>query len=399
MNSKLLKIFFIFGIATKLFAAPKPTFDKSKAINDSGNKNFGSTTVIQLVKDMKAGWNLGNTLDATARFDLSSETSWGQPQTTKAMIQGLAKSGMKTIRIPVSWSNHIIDDKYTIDPHWMNRVKQIVDWAIESDMYVIINSHHDDYDKTDIMPYGKGYYPSTKNYEESSKFLCNVWAQISLAFNNGYDEKLIFETMNEPRPRGTSVEWWFDKNSPISKDAIKTINKFNQDILDTIRASGGNNEYRFVSCPSYDASPDGALAKEFVLPKDSAKGKIIVSVHMYSPYNFAMESPGMTKFTSMMGSEIATMFKRLNEKFVVNGYPVIIGEYGATNKNNLEDRVAWFKFFIKFSRKYGMTSCLWDNGVWLVQGKDYSEHYGYYNRQEQKWYFPEILDAIMEEAK
>lgn len=375
------------------------TFDKSKAIVDTGKKTFGNVTVIDTVKDMKTGWNLGNTLDATGKKDLSSETSWSQPKTTKEMIDGLAKSGMKTIRIPTSWANHIIDDKYTIDPNWMARVKEIVDWAIADDMYVILNTHHDNYSKNSKMAYGNGYYPSTENYDESVKYLTNVWAQISLAFNNGYDQHLIFETLNEPRPCGTNEEWWYNKNSKISQDAADCINKFNQEILNTIRASGGNNNKRFVSCPGIAASPDSALAEQFKMPVDNAKGKLIVSVHMYSPYNFAMESPGLKSFTPMMGSELAKMFKRLNEKFIVNGYPVIIGEYGATNKNNLEARVSWFHYFLKYSRMYGMTSCLWDNGVWYLNSNDYSEHFGYYNRKKQEWYFPEILKAIQEETK
>jgi len=396
----LISVCMVLVLSCDLYAKTiSSTFDKSKAIVDSEKKAFTGTSVIETVKDMKTGWNLGNTLDATGRKDLSSEVNWGQPKTTKAMIDGLAKSGIKTIRIPVSWSNHIIDDKYTIDPAWMSRVKQIVDWAIENDMYVILNTHHDNYDKNTVMKYGNGYYPTTENYEESTKFLCNVWAQISLAFNNGYDQHLIFETLNEPRPRGTSEEWWFNKNSNLGKDVAKTINKFNQDILDTIRASGGNNEKRYVSCTGLAASPDALLSDEFQMPKDIEKGRLIVAVHMYTPYSFAMESPGQKSFTPIMGSEIAKIFKRLNDKFIVNGYPVIIGEYGATNKNNLEARVAWFHYFLKYSRMYGMTSCLWDNGSWLVNGTDYNEHYGYYNRKEQKWFFPEILKAIQEETK
>ena len=137
----------------------------------------------------------------------------------------------------------------------------------------------------------------------------------------------------------------------------------------------------------------------FKMPKDYEPGRLILSVHMYTPYNFAGESPGVKEFTKKMGSELALTFKNLNEKFIKQGYPVIIGEYGATNKDNLNDRVEWFKFFIKYSRKYGMTSCLWDNGQWDVSNTtNYAEHFGYYNRRNQTWFFPEILEAIMSEA-
>ena len=93
------------------------------------------------------------------------------------------------------------------------------------------------------------------------------------------------------------------------------------------------------------------------------------------------------------------MFKKLNDHFIENGYAVYISEYGATNKNNLEDRVAWFHDFIKESRAYGMPCFLWDNGVWKVENEKYDEHYGYYNRNSQNWYFPEIIDAINSEIQ
>ena len=134
------------------------------------------------------------------------------------------------------------------------------------------------------------------------------------------------------------------------------------------------------------------------MPQDIAPGRLIVSVHMYSPYDFAFQSPGSKKYTTSHRTSNATTFKRLNEKFVANGYAVYIGEYGATNKNNLEDRVSWFHDFIKYTKNYGIACFLWDNGNYKVTGTDYNEHFGFYDRNNQKWYFPEILDAIVEEA-
>lgn len=382
-----------------LSSAEIPVFNKDNAVCDKRKTQISNINSIEVVKNMITGWNLGNTLDATGKNDLSSETNWGMPYTTKKMIDDLSASGIKTIRIPVTWHNHIIDDKYTIDPDWMNRVKQIVDWAYEDGMYIILNCHHDCYEKNTNIPKGFGYYPTEKNYDESSRFLVNIWSQICLAFNNGYDEHLIFETMNEPRPCGTNDEWVFKKDSKLSIECAGVLNKLNQDVVDTIRKSGGNNANRVISIPGLQASPDAVLSDYFKIPKDSAKGKLAISVHMYYPYNFAMETPGIKIFTPQVGSSIAVTFKNLNEKFVKNGYPVIIGEYGAVNKDNLADRVKWFHFFLKYSRQYGMTSCLWDNGQWYLTGKDYNEKFGYFNRKEGTWYFPDIIKAINEETK
>ena len=383
-------------------AVERISFNKDLAITDTGSKTFPDVKALDVVPKMKTGWNLGNTLDATGgKKDLSSEISWGQPYTTKAMIDGLAASGIKTIRIPISWSHHIIDANYTIDPKWMSRVKEIVDWAIQDDMYVVINIHHDNYSKDAKMPPLSGFYPTDENYENSANFVCNIWAQIALAFNNGYDEHLVFEALNEPRLCGTSEEWWYNVMSAKSLAAMKNLNKLNQNILDVIRASEGNNKKRLIAFPSLQASPDSAFAGTFKMPQDYdfKTDRLIVSVHMYTPYNFAMESPGIKVYSESVKKEFTNIFKRLNDTFITKGYAVYIGEYGATNKNNLEDRVAWFHDFIKESRAYGMPCFLWDNAVWKVEGDKYDEHYGYYNRYDQTWYFPEIINAINEETK
>lgn len=378
---------------------PLIQFDSTKAIVDTNTKALTGISVIDAVKDMTAGWNLGNTMDATGNGNsLSSETSWGQPKTTQKMIHDLAASGIKTIRIPISWAHHMDKSNYTVDPAWMSRVKEIVDWAIAEDMYVIINAHHDNGSSASSLQKACGYYPNSTNYDESERFLVNLWSQISLAFNNGYDEHLVFETMNEPRLARTNNEWWFDANSSKCQDAADSLNKLNQACVDAIRASGGNNQKRFISVPGLQASPDSALASAFKMPKDDEEGKLILSVHMYTPYSFAMESPGDIEYTADHKQELLTMFNKLDKNFVQKGYPVIVGEYGATNKDNLQDRINWFTDFISISRQFGMTCCLWDNGVWELTNNDYSEHYGYYNRTEGTWYFPEILDAIVKNA-
>lgn len=387
---KLISILLLTTLLSSVFAEDK--------------KSTETYDATQIVTMMKFGWNLGNTLDALGgswKKGLNTQTAWGQPLTTKEMIDGLAKSGVKTIRIPVSWSEHIIDKYYTIDPKWMARVKEIVTWAYENDMFIILNSHHDNFDQNKKIPAGKGvYYPSEENYEESKKFLTCLWKQISSHFVD-FDYHLIFETLNEPRPRGTSNEWWYDQNSPVCKKYMGTLNKLNQDIVNTIRASGGNNTHRVIMVPSLAASPDAALSKDFRIPTDTVENRLAISVHMYTPYNFAMASPGDIKFTEAHQKELSTIFKKLYNKFVSAGTPVVIGEMGATNKNNLQDRINWFNFFITEARKNSIyTCCLWDNGVWEINEKDpkdkiYSEHYGYYNRTKQTWYFPELIKTAI----
>ncbi|MCQ2573133.1 MAG: glycoside hydrolase family 5 protein [Treponema sp.] len=382
---------------TKEPAKISKKFDKSQALVDSGSKEMKSMTGLELVYDMKTGWNLGNTLDALGGNGLNSETSWGQPRTTKAIIDGIARSGFKTIRMPATWHNHIIDDNYTIDPKWMARVKEIVDWAIEDDLYVILNTHHDNYGHDNKMPYRYGYYPTAMNEEESLSFLTNTWGQIALAFNNGYDEHLVFETLNEPRLSGTNNEWNYSSSNPVQKAAQEILNKFNQEIVNVIRASGGNNAKRLIVMPGYACSPSAALSNDFVLPEDPANN-LGVAVHMYDPYDFAMNGNGTSKYDPKMANSLQYTFKNLESKFVKKNIPVYIGEYGCVNKENTEDRILWFNTFVRQTRKMGITCILWDNQAFHKDSNGYTEKFGFYIRNEQKWFVPEITETIMNAA-
>lgn len=377
-------------------AKPVRNFVTETAVKDTGSKPMKGLTGLEITYDMKTGWNMGNTLDATG-MGLSSETYWGQPKTTKEMIDGLAKSGFKVIRIPTTWHNHIIDLNYTIDPLWMARVKEIVDWAIGNDMYVVLNTHHDNHSSGAVMLYKQGYYPTLAAEEESLSFLTNVWKQIALAFNNGYDEHLVFETMNEPRLCGTQHEWNYSSTNTFTTEAQNEINKFNQEILNVIRASGGNNAKRLVMVPGYACATAPVLSNEFVLPEDPAN-MVGVTVHMYTPYVFAMDPKGTSTYTPRMATELQTTFKQLENKFVKNGIPVYIGEYGATNKENDADRIQWFNTFIRQTRKMGIPCMLWDNQAYKIDANGYSEKYGYYNRYNQTWFVPEITKTIMDAA-
>jgi endoglucanase len=350
-----------------------------------------SKSSVAFVAGMGTGWNLGNTLDATGTADLSSENSWGQPTTTKAMIAGLKASGIKTIRIPISWHTHV-DSAFTVDAKWMARVKEVVDYAMDEGMYVIINIHHDN-----DAAY---YFPDGDHAARSREYVRRVWKQVSLQFRN-YDERLVFEILNEPRLVGYSSEWNWSDSDPKLVEAAGVIGDLEQSALTEIRATESNNANRFVMITPYVASPDAALSPKFRIPTDSAADKLILSVHAYQPYSFAMQDPGETKFTAAHKAMIDGFMGTLNAKFVQEkGMPVILGEYGATNKNNLDDRVAWFSYYVGKARSYGMVTVLWDNGKAAVPGSGkYDDLYGFYNRLNQTWFFPTILQAILDASK
>ena len=354
---------------------------------------------------MGMGWNLGNSLDAASdgfsNQGLSSETSWGNPKTTQALINAVASKGFKSIRIPVSWHNHLIDNQYTIDPNWTSRVKEIVDWAIAKGLYVILNTHHDVSANTNVN-YGEGYYPNKASQTESTKFLTNVWSQIALAFNNGYNEHLIFEALNEPRLRGNTYEWWYLAGNSDCEEANEVLNNFNKVIHGVIRGSGGNNQKRFIMVTSQAASYSYLTGNNFVIPDDSKYNssikRILISVHLYSPYNFAMDaSSGITSCDSSCESELNTYFNTLYSKFVSQGYGVVVGEMGCINKNNLSARVAWAKYFVTNARKKGLASLVWDNQYWGTGSQ--GETFGLLHRDSLSWEPDELVKAYISAAK
>ena len=386
-------------IAAVSCAAAIMALSSCASMGGSGKTSKVPDSSVELVKDMKIGWNLGNTLDAfedgVRNQGVSSETCWGQPRTTREMFTGLYRSGIRTVRIPITWHNHLVDGKYTIDPDWIARAKEIVGWALDAGLYVIINSHHD----TAAIPnfgYGDGYYPLLDSRTESINFLTRVWEQAAEAFKD-FDHHLIFELMNEPRLRGHEREWWYDADNVDCKNSLKVICDYEQRCLDVIRKSGGNNASRYVMVPGYVASPWGAMNDVFKLPNDSVADRLVVAVHAYDPWVFAGEHPGVKEFTEEARNGIANTFDQLGDRFVNKGIGVVVGECGATNKDNLAEREAWFRFYFQSAKKNGVTAIMWDNGSPDI-GPDgnTSEHYGYYNRTEQTWYFPSLLKAALD---
>jgi len=373
----------------------------AQALSGDTLKNADTEAILE---DMGLGWNLGNSLDATGGSGLDTETSWSNPKTTQALIDKVKSLGFNTVRVPVSWGKHVSGDNYTIDSAWLARVKEVVDYCYKNDMYVILNIHHDT--KSSASASGAGYYPRSSAYSSSEKFVTSVWSQMAEYFKD-YDYHLIFETLNEPRLIGTRYEWWFDKWSIPSevKDAIDCINKLNQKAVDTIRDTGSNNRGRLIMCPGYDASIDGATVSGFKLPTDISgnKNRIAISVHAYSPYNFAMNvgSGSTSTYTSSIKNELQDLFSTLKSNFRDKGIPVVIGEFGSTDKNNTAERVKWATDYTALAKKNNIPCLLWDNNAFAVYNGSSivlnSEYHGYINRKDNTVTSPakDVIEALM----
>lgn len=357
------------------------------------------TEAFAFVRDMKIGWNLGNTFDAygqTFANELDSETSWVGIATSKSMIDDIHEAGFQTMRLPVSWHEHLVDENYTISEVWLDRVQEVADYAIDNGMYVILNIHHDNSEEF--------LYPDSVHLEQSINYVTAIWTQLSERFKD-YDEHLIFEAMNEPRLVGSTYEWWLDNSKEECQDAVACINELNQAFVNVVRASGGNNTERYLMIPGYDASPDGALNSGFVFPTDAegVTDKLLISVHAYTPYNFALQGQGESGSTDSFDSEressirdIDYFMDRLYNTYISQGIPVVIGEFGARDKDgNLQDRVDYATYYIAAARAHGMTCVWWDNNAFTGSG----ENFGLYYRRGGYFLYPEIIEALMKYAQ
>ncbi|MBR5751156.1 MAG: glycoside hydrolase family 5 protein [Clostridia bacterium] len=345
---------------------------------------------MAFLREMGIGWNLGNTFDAyndalPKSREMEMETVWCGFRTTENTIKAVAEAGFTTLRLPVSWHNHV-DGEFVISRQWLDRVQEVVDWAFKYELYVIINIHHDE---------GADYfYPDSAHYEASEKYIRSIWTQLSERFRD-YDQHLIFESMNEPRLKGNQAyEWNFDGRAAACKDAADCINRLNQVFVDTVRASGGNNAGRYLMVPAYAAAPANAVSSLFALPEDTADNRIIVSAHAYTPYNFALSAGGTNTFSlksSRFTGEIDSFLNSLYRKFIVNGIPVVIGEFGARDKGgNLSDRVAFAAYYVAAATSRNIPCCWWDNNSMSGDG----ENFGLLRRYRSKWQYPEIVEAM-----
>lgn len=381
--NKLLSVLLVIAMMLCLVScgeeAQKDSYTPSNTHSDTTveTKDY---TVSELITDMKIGWNLGNSLDAP-----EGETAWKQPVTTKEMIDKVHELGFNTVRIPTSWGLHTSGaPDYTIDEDWMSRVEEVVNYCLDNDMFVILNSHHDN----------DFYYPSKSHEEETYNYIEKIWTQIAERFKD-YDQHLIFQSMNEPRLSGTNYEWWVDYNNQDCLDALEIISNCNQKFVDVVRASGSKNADRFLLCGVYCGSPYYSLEEPYKLPTDSAEGKLLISVHAYSPYEFAMngDNTEAKTFDEQCKRDIDDFMEKHYEKYGKNGVGVIIDEMGVVNKNNPYDRKDWATYYVAKAKSLGILCVWWDNSS-TTPG---NESFGLFDRTKLEVYSESkpVYDGLM----
>lgn len=369
-------------------------------------------TAQEAAQNMGIGWNLGNTFDSNSGDAKSMwieqwtdckpsdfETAWGQPVTTRQLIHMFKEAGFKTIRIPVTWYPHIGNtiglckanngvwdmskwQGMDVDKAWMARVKEVVDYVIEEDMYCILNVHHDTGGAN--TAWIEASMDSYNNYKERFE---SLWTQIATEFRD-YDQRLLFGGYNEMLDKYDS--WCFatfnTSNKYIekdAKDAYEAVNSYAQSFVNAVRATGGNNTERNLIVNTYGSCNGSGTWNQHLddpliymeLPEDSAKDHIIFDVHSYFDH------------TNLSGAkkDIDAVISDVDKYLKSKGAPVMFSEWGTTADidKNPTDLCEYARYFVEQTKAAGIPICYW---MVLSEGN---------HRSIPKWSAPDLKDAIV----
>ncbi|UTN05056.1 glycoside hydrolase family 5 protein [Flavobacterium bizetiae] len=350
------------------------------------------STAVQLAAKIKLGWNIGNTLEAT-----NGETAWGNPKVTKALIDAVKANGFNAIRIPCSWNQYLENSATAkIKAEWLNRVKEVVQYCVDNNMYVVVNIHWDG-------GWLENNITEAKKVENNAKQKA-FWEQIATHLR-GFDEHLLFASANEPAVEDAAQ--------------MAVLTSYHQTFIDAVRSTGGKNAYRtlVVQGPTTDIEKTNKLMT--TLPTDTATSRMMVEVHYYSPWNFA----GLTKDESWgkmfyywganyhstteldrnasYGEEadLDKTFKLMKTQFVDKGIPVLLGEFGAIRRTSLtgdaltlhlNSRAYYLKTVVKTAKANGLLPFYWD------EGSLGDNSFGIINRSNNTVFDTQALNALIE---
>lgn len=323
-------------------------------------------TADELLRQITVGYNIGSSLDSypsTGRNDGTHdsayyETCWGNPVITKEFVGALKRAGFNAIRLPVTWSYNTYheDGKLTIRQEWLDRVAEVVDYALDYELYVILDSHHDE----------AIIWADLEDIDKVSGNLSDLWTQIAAHFQD-YDQRLVFESFNEINTK--------DNSRQFQASSAEAVNILNQLFVDTVRAAGGNNANRILICDTYLSETTDDVLNGFILPEDTADNRLAVSVHSYdTSYN----------------QDIKSFFDKLQEHSERLGVPIVITEFGTPNSFvPAEYRSNHAGNYIACANDYNIKCFWWDDG----------NDYKLFHRDSGEPAFEDIIESLMNPAE
>ena len=384
---------------------------------DVGSHDF-SKTALEFSKELKIGWNLGNTLDGiinrgaftAGNAGMAAESAYGNPRATENLIKAVKNAGFNTVRLPVTWTNHTDpNNDYKIDEAWMNRIEEVVRYCTRNGMHVILNVHHDGNDDPagsdeNGNPTGSNSWLTPDPADEAAKAEMKVryqkiWTQIATRFKD-YSNLVLFSSMNE-----------FHHRYDAPSDAYYNLqNELHQIFVDTVRGTGGNNARRYLILPGYNTNIDQAISG-LKLPTDTIEKHLMVEVHYYDPYTFSTENHTTDQWGyDYAGAEVPdrredgyeerklqekyliSQMQKMKTNFVEKGIPVVIGEFGAEARKdsvNEKFRRYYLQYVVKYATEYGLVPVYWDDGT----------NYQLINRNTYEIAKPDLVNGMMDALK
>lgn len=323
-----------------------------------------SSNAVELAAKIKLGWNIGNTLEATG-----GENAWGNPDITKEYVTAIKNLGFNAVRLPCAWDQYADQSTAKIDQAWMDRVKEVVQYCVDNDMYVLLNIHWDGgWLENNCTPDKK----ESVNAKQKA-----YWEQIATAMRD-FDEHLMFASANEP----------------AAHDAVEmaVLHSYHETFIKAVRSTGGRNSYRVlvVQTPGTNIERGNELMD---MPADEIEGRLMAEVHYYTPSQFCFLNEDVSwgnmayywgdgyhsdiepDRNATYGEEDAVdaSMALAKAKFVDNGIPVIMGEYGAYRRDNNEHVPQdlethnnsvdyWITYVTKQAIANGLIPFWWDTG-------------------------------------
>lgn len=361
------------------------------------NASGMSSTAVQLAANIRLGWNLGNTLEAVGGGG-AGETFWGNPAASQAMIDKVKASGFNAIRIPVQWHEYADATTGKIQDAWIARVKEVVQYCVNDGLYVIINQHH------------AGWLQDHCNTQDQAKVNAQqkaYWEQIATALRD-FDEKVMFASSNEP----------------LVADAteMSVLLSYHQTFINAVRSTGGKNTYRVLVVQGPNTDVDKTTNLMNTLPTDPTPNKMMVEIHYYDPAQFCLIYTDKTwgnmfyywgndyhsttdpARNATWGEEayVIGQMQKLKTKFVDQGIPVVMGEYGAIRRLDLTgdaltlhlaSRAYWSKYITQQAKAHGVLPFYWDEGSISHQG------FGIFDRPNIAVSDQQLLDALIQGAQ
>ncbi|MEU5153765.1 cellulase family glycosylhydrolase [Glycomyces sp. NPDC021274] len=324
----------------------------------------GGATAMETVAAMEPGWNLGNTLDSVG----ADETAWGNPRVTQALVDNIAAQGYNSIRIPITWDNHQSKTApYAVEDAYLDRVEEVVGYALNADLHVLINIHHDSWIWMADMNTNRTVVEA--RYEA-------IWTELATRFRDAPPE-VLFESVNEPQ---------FNNVDDATAEAL--LDDLNVQFHEIVRGSGGGNATRVLVLPTLHTSADqdhlDALSTTIASLDDE---NIAATVHFYGFWPFSVNIAGYTKFNAEVQADIEGYFNRAYNEFVANDIPVIVGEWGLlgfdahTGTVEQGEKLKFFEYVGYYAKQKGLTLQLWDNGQ-------------HFNRATYQWRDAELYNMM-----